>query len=266
MEVIGYLATLIMGLTLGLMGGGGSILTVPILVYLFAVPPVTATAYSLFIVGLTSLIGFVSFFRKGEVNLKVGIIFAVPGFLGVFVARSYIVPSLPSEIFKMGSFALTKDLLIMLSFAVLMIVASFSMIRKKKKTSDKPNKPKAQWLIGVEGLVVGVITGFVGAGGGFLIIPALVVLGGLPMKVAVGTSLMIIAFKSLLGFTGDLLHATEPMNWSLLLALSVISVVGILLGSAISKYFSEQKLKFSFGIFVLLMGIVILGQNILAST
>lgn len=270
MFLLGYVLTLVMGVSLGLLGGGGSILTVPILTYLFGINAVSATAYSLFIVGLASLVGAYGKFREGLVNLRVALIFATPGFAGVFVARAFLIPSIPEQIAEWGGFSLTKDVLIMLLFAVMMILASFSMIRNKNSKGDSIKsddltqvvnmKPLSYPLIAVEGLVVGLLTGFVGAGGGFLIIPVLVVLADLSMKVAVGTSLVIIALKSLLGFVGDVM-VNPHIEWSFLLILSVISVVGIYAGSHLSRFVPDEKLKVSFGYFVLIMGSYILYQQ-----
>ncbi|NCN40009.1 sulfite exporter TauE/SafE family protein [bacterium] len=267
MEMLGYIFTLVMGVSLGLLGGGGSILTVPILIYLFKVNAVEATAYSLFIVGLASGFGAIGKMRDGLVNFKVGATFAVPGFLGVFVSRAYLIPSLPEKIYEFGSFEITKEVLIMLVFSIMMILASFSMIkgRKDRKSVQSGSHPQPMNfpLIAVEGLVVGALTGFVGAGGGFLIIPALVVLAKLPMKMAVGTSLVIISFKSLLGFIGDVM-VNPNIQWTFLIALSVISVVGIFIGSHFSKKVPEATLKKGFGYFVLVMGAFILYQQVVS--
>lgn len=266
MELLGYAASILMGLSLGMIGGGGSILTVPILVYLFQTDPVLATAYSLFIVGLTALVGGVSYLKAGEVDLKTGLLFATPSFIGVYLTRAYVVPGLPDPVFTLGTTAISKSLLIMLVFAVLMVLASVSMIRSKKggqagsQSHQGMNWQKAL-LIGVEGLVVGGITGFVGAGGGFLIIPALVVLVGMPMKIAVGTSLFIIAAKSLIGFVGDL-QGQAHIEWPLLLTVSAIAVAGLFLGMALTKKVSENSLKKGFGYFVLIMGAFILFDQI----
>jgi uncharacterized membrane protein YfcA len=263
METIGYAASLVMGLSLGMIGGGGSILTVPILVYLFAIQPVLATAYSLFIVGFTALVGGIGYLIKGEVDLKTGLLFAVPSFIGVYATRAFVVPSVPDQVFTLGGLTVTKPLLIMMVFAILMVLASISMIRGPKlKTEGKEFSAAAKLgLIALEGLVVGTITGFVGAGGGFLIIPALVVLVGLPMKKAVGTSLFIIAAKSLIGFTGDLQHQAT-MDWQLLLTISAIAVVGLAGGMLLSRKLSEAVLKKGFGYFVLIMGVFVLGDQI----
>jgi|APDOM4702015073_1054812.scaffolds.fasta_scaffold21811_2 uncharacterized membrane protein YfcA len=258
MEIAGYIASLVIGISLGLIGGGGSILTVPVLVYLFKVEPVLATAYSLFIVGLSSLIGAVPKYKQGQVNLKTALIFGLPAIAAVFATRKFIIPLIPNTVFSVGDFVVTKSILMMVLFAILMVFASVSMIRDKKKTEEseieeqKFNYP----MILLEGAVVGVLTGLVGAGGGFLIIPALVLLSKLPMKQAVGTSLLIIAAKSLIGFTGDLSHYT--MDWKLLLTVSGIAVAGIFAGDALSKKIDGNKLKKGFGWFVLVMGIYII--------
>lgn len=264
MELLGYFASIFMGLSLGMIGGGGSILTVPILVYLFGINPVLATAYSLFIVGLTALFGGFGYLKKGEVDLKTGFIFAVPSFIGVYLTRRFVVPKLPDPVFSLGETAISKPLLIMLVFAVLMLAASISMIKSKKAGgAQKPSlSPLLKFgLISIEGLVVGGITGFVGAGGGFLIIPALVVLIGMPMKIAVGTSLFIIAAKSLIGFVGDL-QGTAIIDWKLMLTVSAIAIVGLFVGIKFSKRVSESTLKKGFGYFVLVMGAFILFDQI----
>lgn len=262
MELLGYLGALLMGLSLGMIGGGGSILSVPIFVYLFGILPSLATAYSLFVVGLTALIGFVGYVKQKMVDFKVGVTFAAPSFLGVYLTRRYVMPSIPAEITQWGSFVLTKDLLVMVVFAVIMILASISMIRKGKPKEKKDISPALKYgIIAAEGLVVGGVTGFVGAGGGFLIIPALVILAGLSMKIAVGTSLGIIAVKSLLGFLGDL-GAGQAIDWKFLIIFSVIAAVGILTGQQLGKKVSEEKLKPAFGYFVLVMGIFIMWQQL----
>ncbi len=261
MEILGYLAAVLMGMTLGMIGGGGSILTVPLLVYLFSVEPVKATAYSLFIVGLTALVGGFRSHLKNDVDFKTGLIFAVPSFVGVYVTRAYIVPSLPDVVWQTDSFILTKPLLMMLTFAVLMILASVSMIRSQKEISAATKaslSPVLKFIIiGTEGLIVGGITGFVGAGGGFLIIPALVILVGLPMKKAVGTSLFIIAIKSLFGFIGDL-QGSLIIEWSLLITISLMSFIGLALGMWLVQFVPEKTLKKGFGYFVMFMGTLIL--------
>lgn len=254
-EIIGYFGAIIIGISLGLIGGGGSILTVPVLVYLLGVNPVTATAYSLFIVGFSSLIGGVSYAKKGLVNYKTGIVFTIPAFIAVYLTRLLIVPALPDIWFSIGGIEITKSIGIMVIFALLMIAASYSMIKGKKKeevtidTAPKFNYP----LIIIEGLLVGALTGLVGAGGGFLIIPALVILAKLPMKEAVGTSLLIIAVKSLIGFIGDI-QAGGAIDWGFLVIFTTIAGSGIFIGSYLSNKIDGQKLKKGFGWFVLAMG------------
>ncbi len=262
MEIIGYFASALIGISLGLIGGGGSILTVPVLVYLFHVDAVLATAYSLFIVGATSLVGTYPKYKQGLVNIKTGLIFGAPSIAAVYLTRKFIVQAIPTEIFTVGEFAVTKSILMMLLFAVLMVFASISMIRDKKSANDKPKEDKGfnYPMILIEGAVVGVLTGLVGAGGGFLIIPALVLFTGLPMKEAVGTSLLIIAAKSLIGFTGDL--GNQVMDWNLLLTISAIAIAGIFLGNYLSLKIDGAKLKKGFGWFVLVMGLYIIAKEL----
>lgn len=257
MIIIGYIASLIIGISLGLIGGGGSILTVPVLVYFMGVDPVLATAYSLFIVGATSLAGVVPKYKQGLVNLKTAVIFGLPAILAVFLTRKYIIPAIPDELFSLGEFVFTKSILLMVLFAVLMVFASISMIRGKKEEEASDTKQVFNYpMIFLEGSVVGVLTGLVGAGGGFLIIPALVILSKLPMKQAVGTSLLIISAKSLIGFTGDIGNIT--IDWMLILIITGLAVVGIFIGNSLSKKIDGTKLKIGFGWFVLVMGIYIL--------
>lgn len=263
MEIIGYVASIVMGISLGLIGGGGSILTVPILVYLFDVDPVVSTAYSLFVVGLTSLVGSTSHFKKGNVHLKTALIFGAPSIAAVYAVRKFVVPIIPDPFFSVGDFSVSKGLFVMVLFALLMLVASISMIRKPKQNGSEKTEIKYNYpLIFLEGLFVGGITGLVGAGGGFLIIPALVLLAGLPMKQAVGTSLLIIAMKSLIGFTGDI-GSGLMIDYRFMLIFSAFAMVGILAGSYFTKYISNEKLKPAFGWFVLVMGFYILGKELL---
>jgi len=262
MEIVGYIASILIGISLGLIGGGGSILTVPVLVYLFHVDPVQATAYSLFIVGASSLVGAWPKYKQGFVNLKTAIIFGIPSIAAVFATRKFIVPAIPNELGEFAGIAITKSLLMMMLFAVLMVAASFSMIRSKKnKETELEGEQKFNYpLILLEGALVGILTGLVGAGGGFLIIPALVMLSKLPMKQAVGTSLLIIAAKSLIGFTGDLGNRT--MDWTLLLTVTALAIAGIFIGDKLSKRIDGNKLKTGFGWFVLVMGLYVIVQQL----
>lgn len=256
-EILGYFGALLVGIVLGLIGGGGSILTVPILVYLMFVNPVTATAYSLFVVGVASLFGAIRNIKKGLVDFRTAIVFATPAFIAVYSTRKFIVPAIPEEILTIGNFVLTKSIAIMLFFALVMLVAAIAMIRNNRKETNKETTIKYNYpLIIIEGVIVGVLTGIVGAGGGFLIIPALVLLAKLPMKKAVATSLLIIAIKSLIGFIGDV--ETIAIDWIFLLSFTAISVVGIFIGIYFSNFIEGKKLKKYFGWFVLIMGVYII--------
>ncbi len=263
MEILGYALAAIVGVSLGLIGSGGSILTVPILVYVMAVNPVLATAYSLFIVGSTALVGGVQSAIQKRVDFKTVFIFGIPSIAAVYATRMWLVPLIPNELFSIGSLVITKSIALMLLFAAVMIVASVTMIRPGKNKETDENTPLSYNypMILLEGTVVGILTGLVGAGGGFLIIPALVLLARMPMKLAVGTSLFIIAAKSLIGFIGDL-QGSQVIEWKLLGGFTVFAVIGIFIGIVLSKKIPGENLKKAFGWFVLLMGIYIFIKEI----
>jgi len=254
MEILGYVGALFIGLVLGLTGGGGSILTVPILVYLMSISPVTATAYSLFIVGTTSTFGAIQNYRKNLVDIKSGFLFAIPSFIAVYLTRKYIVPRIPDIILE-APILITKNRFLMLFFAVIMIFGALSVLKKKSQETTVEEK-RNLILIGIQTFIIGIIIGLVGAGGGFLIIPALILFAKLPMKKAVGTSLFIIAMNSLVGFTGDMQNLV--IDWLFLSTFSAISVVGIFIGMYLTKYTNESQLKKIFAYFVLLMAAIIL--------
>ncbi len=266
-EILGYIFASLIGISLGLIGGGGSILTVPVLVYVMGVNATLATAYSLFIVGVTALVGCITYFQKKLVSVPTAIVFSIPAFTSVFLVRKFLIPAIPKEIIAIGGFMLTRDILLMLVFAGLMIFASVSMIKDDKdKEGEAPDDEQPHAfnlpLIFGEGVVVGALTGLVGAGGGFMIIPALVLFAKLPMKMAVGTSLLIIAAKSLIGFIGDVTNPTEAIDWNLLLSFSFIACVGIFVGAYLSTFIPGAKLKKGFGWFVAVMGVYIIAKEL----
>ena len=255
MEYLGYFISIIIGLSLGLIGGGGSILAVPILVYLFHINPEQATSYSLFIVGITAMVGSYSHYKLGNLKIKAALVFALPSVLSLLFVRDVILPRIPSIVFTVNSFEVSKNLMIMIVFAFLMIAASISMIRRS--TPKEIVIRDGSIRIAAIGLLVGFITGFLGAGGGFLIIPALLFFANLPMKQAIGTSLLIIFINSLIGFGGDVLKGNE-INYELLLTISAIALIGMFIGTYLSKKIDGAKLKPAFGWFVLVMGIYII--------
>jgi len=263
MEIIGYLSAVLIGVSLSLIGGGGSILTVPVLVYLFGVSPVLATAYSLFIVGLSALFGAFTCIRKRTIDFRTAIVFAIPSFVAVFATRKFLIPAIPTHLFNVAGLQVTKDMGLLLFFALIMVASAISMIRNGERVTatTEPGEVRYNYpLIVLEGAIVGVLTGLVGAGGGFLIIPALVLLARLPMKMAVGTSLLIIAAKSLSGFMGDI--GEQEINWAFLGTISGLAIAGIAIGSVLNKKISGAHLKKGFGWFVLAMAVWILAKEL----
>ncbi len=253
--LIGWIAFFAMGIVLGLIGGGGSILTVPILVYLFGQNAHAATGASLFIVGAVAMIGAFTAFLKKEIKFKESLPFALPSIVGVLLARTYLLPLLPDPIFRSDTLTLSKDVLLLTLFAFLMLMASYKMIRT---TAIAPLRQTAPWpQVSVQGFFIGAITGFIGAGGGFLIVPALVFLLGYNLKQAIGTSLLVIALNSFVGCFADVLQG-EPKPWPLLLTAAGIAIVGLFVGRRFTPYFSEKSLKKVFGWFVLVLGSAIL--------
>jgi uncharacterized membrane protein YfcA len=265
MILAGYIASALIGISLGLIGGGGSILTVPVLVYLFNISPTLATSYSLFVVGSTSLVGAYTNHRKGLVNIKTGLLFGLSSITTVFLTRKFLIPILPPTI-ALGHLTASRSLLTMVLFALLMLPASLSMIKsgqREPKPEDKPINPAPGNRLGkllFYGILVGVVTGLLGAGGGFLLIPTLVLLLGLPMKEAIGTSLFIIALNSLIGFTGDIGHF--KIDWLFIGKITLIAIAGIIMGGMLAKTIPGRKLKKSFGWFVLSMGIYIIIKEV----
>lgn len=259
-QILGYIGALIVGLVLGLIGGGGSILTVPLLVYLLGYNPVIATAYSLFVVGASSLVGTYQKYKKGLVDFKTGLAFSFPSFIAVYLSRRYLVPGIPDNLFTIGSYALTKEMSIMIFFAIIMLLASYSMI-KRGKDEVSFTKSQAYYKTFIQGLIIGTITGLIGAGGGFLYVPALVIWANIPMKKAVGTSLIIVTINSLIGFIGDVQNF--EIEWVFLLTFTLISILGIVLGVFLSKFISGAKLKKSFGYFVLIMAVYIIYKELM---
>lgn len=258
MEILGYILAVFIGISLGLIGGGGSILTVPVLVYLFHIEPALATSYSLFIVGMTSLSGAIYQYSKGYVDLKAALSFGLMSVVTVFAVRKYLLPLIPDILWQAGALTLTKSTAIMVLFAVLMLAASVSMVlgHREQAGSARTSLP----VLLAFGIGVGLVTGLLGAGGGFLIIPALVLLTKTPMRMAIGTSLFIVTINSLVGFAGDIGHVY--IDWSFLFIILAITVFGVLIGSIIGRQISGERLRVGFGWFVLTMGIYILSREL----
>jgi len=267
--IAGFIAFLGIGLILGLIGGGGSILGVPVLVYVMCYSADVATSYSLFIVGLTSLIGALSYLRKGEISAEAIIQFALASMISVFCVRKFVMPAIP-EHFTLAGILVSKHTLIMIVFSILILFSSYSMIKKRKPNNMREvrwdefsRSPLGLPFLILLGVAVGFITGFVGAGGGFIIVPVLIFFLRLRFKKAIGTSLCIIAINSLVGFTGN--FGNQHIEWGFLLSISAVCATGILLGSLLSNKISGQSLKPAFGWFTLIVGVSVLIKDLLIS-
>lgn len=263
--LFGYSSMLLLGVVLGLIGAGGSILTVPVLVYLLSIPASQATGYSLVIVGTTALVGAIEYLRRNQSSPRMALIFGSPAIIGVYLTRRFFFPAVPDPVAEVGSFALSKDMAVMMLFAIFMLVAAISMIRNNNQgeTSGYPiKKPNMNYpLILSLGFVVGIFTGMVGAGGGFMILPVLVLFGGLPMKVAIGTDLLIISAKSLIGFIGEA-QVSNDIDYAFIGLITLLPLVGIIFGTWLNKKVPADKLKTAFGWFVLVMGIYIVTREL----
>ncbi|MBA4850890.1 sulfite exporter TauE/SafE family protein [Emticicia sp. BO119] len=263
-ELLGFMSSVLIGISLGLVGGGGSLLTLPVLVYLLGINPLLSTTYSLFVVGATSLVGSLTYMRKKQVNYTIAFVFVIPSFMGVYFTRQYLLSVINKPFFLIADYEIPKNVAIMVFFGILMVAASYSMIKNKVQSVEKSHSDAPHFLlITISGFIIGIITGLVGAGGGFLIIPTLVLIARLPMKMAVGTSLLIIAVKSLIGFTSDL--SGLSIDWTFLSAFTILSVTGIFVGSYLSQFVENQKLKQTFGWLVLVMGVYIISKELISS-
>jgi uncharacterized membrane protein YfcA len=263
-QLVGYILAVFVGMTLGMLGSGGSILSVPILVYVMGIEPTLATAYSLFVIGTTSLVGGIHKAKQNLVDFNKVILFGIPAIISVFVTRKILVPRIPDVIFSTDNFTLTKSVLIMVVFAFVMIIASVRMIKPLKEKIVYRDFKLNYFKIALMGILIGIVSGFVGAGGGFLIVPTLLFFANTPIKMAVGTSLFIVSAQSLIGFTGDIM-SDQIIDWKLLELFTLASIVGIFIGNFISKKVADEKLKTSFGWFVLSMGIYIIIREVFLS-
>ena len=255
MEVFGYLLAVLIGIFLGIFGGGGSLLAVPVFAYIFSLDEKLATAYSLFTVGISSIVGTIK--QLSNIEWKVTLIFGIPSIIAVWLTRFFVIPNLPEIIFDNETFIITRRMLIFGIFTFLLFISSFSMIYETNKNVKPINIKNFYVLIIIEGFIVGGLTGFVGAGGGFLIIPALIILIGLDIKKAIATSLIIIALKSTFGFfLGDVM--VMNIDWNFLIYFTLLTTFGVIIGTYFGKSLDKLKLKKWFGIFIMVIAISIL--------
>jgi uncharacterized membrane protein YfcA len=262
LEIVGFFGAFLTGVVIGLFGGGGSILAVPIFVYLFKLNPVIATSYSMFVVGFSSAIGTLLNIKKKLIAYKTAVIFTFPALMSVYMTRRFLIPNIPDILYSFENFEITKKMVLMLFFSFVIILSSILMMRKSKPDDITKLTAKLNYgLLISNGVGVGVLTGLVGAGGGFIIVPALVVFARITIKQAVATSLIIITFNSLIGFSSDLFLL--KMEWDFLILFTAISVTGIFVGTYISSYVQESTLKTNFARFMIVMAAVIIFKELM---
>lgn len=260
LSFLGLTLSAVMGFSLGLIGAGGSILIIPILVYFFNIKPILATSYSLFIVGGTAALGASNYWRMGFVNIPNALSFTLPALTIILFTRYFLIPIIPDPIFSVYPFHLTKDGLIMGLFSFLLLLSSYLMLKCEKHTEMSKSSSSYQLFKYIcASLFIGLLTGLIGAGGGFLIIPILILLMGLSMHEAIGTSLTIVSINALVGFNGDLVQGVL-VDWKMLLLILTMTISGMILGSWFAKWVNSEKLKHMFALYTFIIGLGVLLQ------
>lgn len=257
MHVLGYAGAVLTGLILGLLGGGGALMSIPVLVYLFHIEASVATGYSLFLIGITASVGALQTIRHKLVHMQAVLYYGIPSVITVYSVRRFLIPNLPNTLFTIGSYVVDKNHFILFLLSLVMIIAGYKMIvSQEPEQKELSNAGIDRIKLPLYAILVGAFIGLVGAGGGFLMIPALVYFGNLPMKKAVGTSILLVAINSFVGFLGDV-HSSEQMAWSFLFIFSAFSIVGFFIGFYLHRKIPVNVFKKYFGIFLILMAVFI---------
>lgn len=256
-QLAGFTGALLTGLILGLLGGGGALLSIPVLVYLFHLDASVATGYSLFLVAVTASIGAVQNIRKKMVDYQAVLYYGIPSVISVYCMRRFVMPNLPDVILNIGNYAVGKNHFILFILSIVMFGAGYKMFTAKDSPQENEVPHPNQYIkLMLLAMMIGSFLGLVGAGGGFLMIPALVYFANLPMKRAVSTSLVLVAVNSFIGFLGDV-HSNQNMDWKFLMLFSAFSVVGVFVGFYLQSKIDGQRLKKYFGGFMMLMAVFI---------
>jgi len=257
MEIIGYCLSVLIGFSLGLIGGGGSILTVPVLVFFFDIEPAMATTYSLFVVGLAAIAGSINHYRMHNISYKTVLLFGIPSVIILFIMRHWLLKMMPSIIFRSDKFVVTKSSFILAMFAALMLIAGWTMIRQRTYAPSKEKQSFTRLIL--QGAITGAVTGFIGIGGGFIIVPSLVLFAGLSMKKAIGTSLVIITVNCIVGLLGNI-ETTVSIDYAFLFIFSACAIAGIILGTQATRVIPDKRLKPAFGWIILLMSLIVFAR------
>lgn len=261
-HILGYAGAVGTGLILGLLGGGGALLSIPVLVYLFNLPAATATGYSLFLIGVTAMGGALENIRKQLVDYRAALYYGIPSALSVYSVRRFLIPALPNQFFTLNNFTLDKDHFILFLLILVMLIAGYKMIKHNAPVKDEhAGEAIDVTKLATYAILIGAFLGLVGAGGGFLMIPALVLFAHLSMRKAVGTSLLLVALNSFIGFLGDV-HSNPAMDWTFLFAFSSCSIAGVLIGTYLHRFIHGDAMKKYFGWFIVSLAVLMIIKEI----
>ncbi len=263
LHILGYLGALLTGFVLGLLGGGGALLSIPVLVYMFKIEASVATGYSLLLVGIAALSGAVQNVRKKWVDYDAALYYGIPSVITVYTVRRYVMPNLPKTILQIGTYTLDKNHLILFILSAVMFIAAYKMITSNStQASEVQPKQRSHYLqLILYAVLIGAFLGLVGTGGGFLMVPALIYFANVPTKKAIGTSLVLVTVNSFIGFLGDI-GSHNAFDWQFLLTFSAFSVTGVFIGHYVAAFIHNDKLKSYFGWFILAVAIFIIVKEV----
>jgi len=261
--ILGYIGAFLTGFVLALLGGGGALFSIPVLVYFFHIPASVATGYSLFLVGITATYGAIQNIRKQLIDYNAILHYGVPSTITVYCMRRFVMPALPNVLLTIGGFTLDKNHFILFLLVLVMFIAGYKMITAKETTEQTDKGSGIESLkLSLYAIVVGSFLGIVGAGGGFLMIPALVLFAHIPMRKAIGTSLVLVAANSFIGFLGDIHSNAHQMNVVFLLLFSGFSIAGVIAGNYMHRFVKSNQMKKYFGWFIVLVAVLMLVKEL----
>ena len=263
-HILGYAGAMATGFVLGLLGGGGALLSIPVLVYLFKIEASVATGYSLFLVAITASIGAVQNIREKFIDYTAALYYGIPSVITVFVVRRFVMPSLPKVFFHINGYAVDKNHFILFVLCLVMFIAAYKMISSANTNTDDTPHETNHFKLAFYAIFIGAFLGLVGVGGGFLMVPALIYFANVSPKKAIGTSLLLVAINSFIGFAGDVSSSTS-IDWKFLCIFSLFSITGVILGNYAATLIHNNKLKVYFGWFILVVAILMVVKELFFS-